>query len=280
MAARRAGWQISLQVKWLRSIVEDQEPVRPHFRLESFDNRGNHAITATARTKLPEFQLLAKLNQRVPDTIMMFRPDPPDNLIFIPVLMNIFRRNFRFTNSAHARDDLSPRTRLGAFHEIGPQGFELGDPAGEVLVAVGISFDQIRTGGATPGSSGPGGGGMASDWLSGSGLALFSACQAAIHRTWNSLTFPLSALTISSREGQRGTLVSRNTLWTVEELIWPRPARDAIARIEGKPAAMCSSSRREKRSATGPGGAGPRRIAVTLTILLPVQGCPNLSTDV
>jgi len=68
----------------------------------------------------------------------------------------------------------------------------------------------------------------------------------------------------SSRKTQRGTREVRNTLWTVEELMLPRPARMAISRIDGRPAAECSWSRRSKRSLIGPGGAGSRLIATTL----------------
>src|SRR5438270_8373787 len=43
----------------------------------------------------------------------------------------------------------------------------------------------------------------------------------------------------------------------------PRPARIAISRTEGRPAAECSSSRRAKSSVIGPGGVGSLLIAPT-----------------
>ena len=129
----------------------------------------------------------------------------------------------------------------------------------------GISLDRIdRDGTGTDPAGSRRTGGVVSGSPSCHSSSASSVSRAACQRAWNSSRSPFSCSTTSSRKVQRGTREPRNMLWTVEELMTPRPTPAAISRIEGRPAAKCSSSRRSKSSVMGPGGVGLRLIAGTV----------------
>ena len=75
-------------------------------------NGGNCPVAAAVRGRLPESQPLGQLDQCVPDPIVMLGANPPDDLVVVSVVVNVFGRQFGFTYSSHADYDLYMRSLL------------------------------------------------------------------------------------------------------------------------------------------------------------------------
>ena len=118
MPAWRRCRQVSLQVKRLSRIVVDQEPVRPDASGQGVEDRRDRPVPAAFRGRRPDVQPLPQLYQGVPDAIVMLSANPPDNLVFVSMPVNILGRYFCLANSAHAGNKLRRGMRPSALSKV------------------------------------------------------------------------------------------------------------------------------------------------------------------